>query len=783
MMPNTGNPYTPGEPAGDPSRFFGRGDLLVSVREQLVRERRVVLVSGASRIGKTSFLRRVASELPDAFFPVMVSLAEGPITGIEGLERRLAQSVVCEIAGKRSVALPEPAWEETGIKAGRRLPEFWPRVRSGLGDRIAVLLLDDLDCLRDEPGDPLGPLCDLLVRLRRQDERLAFVITVGSGQVHALEEEYPALFAGAFSAALGPLPNEDAIRLITQPAEGHLTYDQGVPRRLVEVTSGHPHYLQLVCSAIFERCAGEGWVNQHDVDLVLEDLASREIPQFRQLWDESSPQEQAVLAALTALRGARGVATAAEVHGLLARAGAQATPVQVLEAFEELSRREVVERLGALSYRLRVALLRDWLRKRFDLQEAMASARWEPRGRKRMRGVQRAPARSPREQGKAGPDLAGQPTDRRSSGGLPAASDAEAGPAPRRHVGWGWLAPLTVVCIALLVIAIWSLRSPGAVAPTATIQAVALPTSRPTKLAIAPATRDVQPTSSPTPTEAPTPTAPVITTRSLPAIAYLSKPRAAGLWTIYLMGSDGSNRIPVIEASSDFVSAPSWSPRGDRLAFVSDRDGSADIWVVDREGREPRNLTHDRAKDNCPAWSPDGEWIAFSSVRDSVYWELYVMRTNGSEVRRLTWWEDASDLWPSWSPDGSRLAFASKRDGNWEIYTIAAHGGDLARLTDNPADDMHPSWSPDGQWIGFDSLRDGYADVYVVRALGGDARNLTRLAWASDLGPTWSPDGSRLAFYSDRDGNWDVYTIAADGSDVVRLTTQDTQDQLPAWRP
>jgi Tol biopolymer transport system component len=284
-------------------------------------------------------------------------------------------------------------------------------------------------------------------------------------------------------------------------------------------------------------------------------------------------------------------------------------------------------------------------------------------------------------------------------------------------------------------------------------------------------------------TMTPTPTSPVILSRTLPAIAYLSKPRKEGLWTIYLMGSDGSNRIPLIEASSDFTSAPSWSPGGDRLAFVSDRDGDPDIWVIRREGGDAVNLTHDKAKDNSPAWSPDGQWIAFASVRDSLYWEIYAMHADGTGVQRLTWWEDASDLWPCWSPDGSRLAFASKRDGNWEIYMMASDGSDLRRLTDHPADDTHPAWSPDGSQIAFESTRDGYADVYVVPAGGGEATNLTRLAWATDLGPTWSPDGSRIAFYSDRNGDWDIWVMAADGSDVQRLTTSDTQDQLPAWRP
>jgi Tol biopolymer transport system component len=110
-------------------------------------------------------------------------------------------------------------------------------------------------------------------------------------------------------------------------------------------------------------------------------------------------------------------------------------------------------------------------------------------------------------------------------------------------------------------------------------------------------------------------------------------------------------------------------------------------------------------------------------------------------------------------------------------------GSNLVRLTDHAADDTNPAWSPDGSRIAFESTRDGYAEIYVMPAGGGQANNVSNYAWATDLGPTWSADGSRIAFYSDRDGGWNIYVMASDGSDVVRLTGDDSNDQVPAWRP
>ena len=110
-------------------------------------------------------------------------------------------------------------------------------------------------------------------------------------------------------------------------------------------------------------------------------------------------------------------------------------------------------------------------------------------------------------------------------------------------------------------------------------------------------------------------------------------------------------------------------------------------------------------------------------------------------------------------------------------------GGNLARLTNDPADDTDPAWAPDGSRIAFVSTRDGYPEIYVMSITGGEATNISNAPYSSEHGPTWSPDGSRLAFYSDRDRSWNIHVMGSDGSDVIRLTSSQSNDQVPAWRP
>lgn len=182
------------------------------------------------------------------------------------------------------------------------------------------------------------------------------------------------------------------------------------------------------------------------------------------------------------------------------------------------------------------------------------------------------------------------------------------------------------------------------------------------------------------------------TTRSSAAAATSAKPRCGG---------------PVSELS--FVSHRARGGLGQifrldvdrRLAFTSHRSGDSDVWVVDVDGRNLRNLTRaPNALDDRPSWSPDGSRIAFGSSRDSSSQDetretgdVYVMDANGRNVRRLTRAARGSYA-PAWSPDGKLIAVNSQRDGNSELYLMKADGSKQRRLT------LHPE--PDGMaaWIG-----------------------------------------------------------------------------------
>ena len=248
---------------------------------------------------------------------------------------------------------------------------------------------------------------------------------------------------------------------------------------------------------------------------------------------------------------------------------------------------------------------------------------------------------------------------------------------------------------------------------------------------------------------------------------------------IYVVTQTGSERGRLTQdPASD--EQPAFSPNGQTIAFTSDRDGDRDIYLMGYDGSGLANLTNSETDEETPAWSPDGTRIAFAGTRDGNQ-DIYVMNSDGSGVTRLT--EAAgADRWPSWSPDGGKLAFASQRDGNWEIYVIDADGSNARNLTNDPADDESPSWSPDAPFIAFASDRDGNWEIYAVRTNGADLKNLT-FERGMDIMPAWSPDGDRIAFATDRDGDLEIYVLNAFRPGLKKLTDDGRPDVKPAWSP
>jgi Tol biopolymer transport system component len=211
-----------------------------------------------------------------------------------------------------------------------------------------------------------------------------------------------------------------------------------------------------------------------------------------------------------------------------------------------------------------------------------------------------------------------------------------------------------------------------------------------------------------------------------------------------------------------------WSPDGQWVAFVSNRGGQQDLWVVAAAGGNATRLTNDHAVEYNPQWSRDGRAVAFgvANARSSVM----ILPIDGSPSRMLVNWDGTGvgQILPA--PDGSTVLFTGDRGGNGDIVVVPVAGGEPVILAGGPSVEQTAAWSPDGSQVAFASNRAGTPDLWVVSATGGEPRRLTDWSPSSEIDPKWSPDGSQIAFFSNRDaGTMELWAVPADGGEGKRL--------------
>lgn len=247
---------------------------------------------------------------------------------------------------------------------------------------------------------------------------------------------------------------------------------------------------------------------------------------------------------------------------------------------------------------------------------------------------------------------------------------------------------------------------------------------------------------------------------------------------------------------SAILPADGWgqAPRTAKIAFTSFRGGNDEIYVMDADGTNQRNLTNHAGGDYSPAWSPYGRRIAFYSSRPEGT-GLYLMNADGTNQRFLTS-VGQGDPPAAWSPDGKKIAFTWEVEGldgvglegvgdgmQSDIAVIDADGGIPRNLTNHPGQDKCPSWSPDGKQIAFYASGRNGIGIFVMNSDGSNQRRLT-LVNTGDLYPDWSPDGKKIVFESSKPGGkLDIYVMNADGTNRRRLTKHPEHDRHAAWSP
>jgi Tol biopolymer transport system component len=183
-------------------------------------------------------------------------------------------------------------------------------------------------------------------------------------------------------------------------------------------------------------------------------------------------------------------------------------------------------------------------------------------------------------------------------------------------------------------------------------------------------------------------------------IIYMSSTNSNNEFNIFLINTDGSN--PVQLTDDNFINAyPRWSPDGKEIAFISNKNGSYDLFIMNADGSNVRYLVSLTARGDLEiiealsiSWSPDGSKIVFSSDYQGNF-DIFTINKDGSNLRNITNTDNNEEALADWSPDGIYITFISiDENGREQIYIMNKDGSGREKVTNYQFNSGNPAWSP-----------------------------------------------------------------------------------------
>ncbi len=257
----------------------------------------------------------------------------------------------------------------------------------------------------------------------------------------------------------------------------------------------------------------------------------------------------------------------------------------------------------------------------------------------------------------------------------------------------------------------------------------------------------------------------------------------SGQKEIWQMDPDGGNQKQITNFRNITIQ-PAVSPDGSKIAFTSWAHGNPGIFVFSVDPIRDLRFYNQRADVNSsPSFTPDGKQIVWSSkIGERNCCRIFIANLDGSGLRPISS-PGFIDTEPKVNPKtGNEIAFVSGRSGPQQVYRMNMDGTDVQRLTPGEGEASNPSWHPNGQILAFAWTR-GFAagkfNIFVMDVAKRDYKQLTHDEGRTEP-PSWAPDGVHLVFASTRGGRSQIWTMLADGTQARQLTTQGS-NETPVW--
>ena len=255
----------------------------------------------------------------------------------------------------------------------------------------------------------------------------------------------------------------------------------------------------------------------------------------------------------------------------------------------------------------------------------------------------------------------------------------------------------------------------------------------------------------------------------------------SGAKEIWSMDWDGENQKQMTSYRT-ITTMPSLSPDGARIAFTSYLNGQPQIVVHSTETNRRLPFVNQQASMNSNlSFAPDGKHVVYSSAISGSP-NLYAADTSGGGIKRLTSGRFI-DVEAKINPKtGGEVLFISGRGGPQQLYRMSIEGTDVERLTNGEGQASNPSWHPNGTHVAFSWTRGydpGNFNIFIMDVASKTYIQLTHGAGRNE-NPWWGPDGRHIVFASSRNGGMQIFTMLADGTQVKQLT-KTGRNEMPVW--
>ncbi|MBU7028329.1 MAG: HEAT repeat domain-containing protein [Theionarchaea archaeon] len=371
------NPYIPGIPLRTPKMFYGRNKFLkdIEITLKIMDRTHILILHGQRRTGKTSILYQLKIRLEDNFLPVILDFQGIPDSGTGNFFYWVTREIWRELSKRNfEVAMPD---ESKFIQR----PAFYFRdvflqeATQKLGICKMILMMDEFEAIDDKihEGKIDRDVLTFMRNLMQHSDKIDFIFS-GTHQLEEMSSDYwSVLFNIGLYHKISFLEQNEAAQLICDPVKEYMEYDPLAVEKILEMTAGHPYFVQLICYYLVEHQMKKrrNYATIEDVNEVLDRVVVAGTPHFEYIWDGMDRLEQIVLLTLANVLSSQSVSTTSDIVKYLRQFFFEIKEQRVREVFERFLNDDIIEQKTADHYWFKVKLIKHWCEKNKELHKLL----------------------------------------------------------------------------------------------------------------------------------------------------------------------------------------------------------------------------------------------------------------------------------------------------------------------------------------------------------------------------------------------------------------------------